>query len=803
VAKTRVKGVKAKATRPPFVRFLKRAFVVLFLLVAVGVIFGMSFLMSNVKAVESLVDNMGDKIQQYNSKPSKIMSADGKVLYEIRPIYRENVSLNQIPKAMQQAIVAAEDKRYYDHDGVDYWGLARASVNMVKDRSPSGGGSTIPMQLAKRLFSASEVTMKRKIQDISIAIQMSKKFSKDEILEMYLNQVFYGEQAYGIAAAAEMYFDKPVEKLSIAECAMLARCVRQPSTENPVKNYAKADENKKIVLKLMFDEGMITEDQYEKAVKERPVVVKQEGAKGGRIRAAPYFTASVLRQLKEREIDLSQGGYLVNTTIDLNLQNTAEEAVKRVIRWNRGKGVNAGAFIACDSEGRVIVDVGGLNYRQNKYSRTTQSQMQPGSSFKAFIYAEALKEGVIGEYSNISNAKLKLPGKSAREPYVPRNSHGGYGGSPSLWSAFTQSINVPAVRTYQSLGFKHGAQVITDDFGFSSKLEPYAPLALGASVVRPIEMAEAYSVFMLDGKRVKPYSIKEVIAPDGQTIYQGGVSFTTTRIGPEVCRIMDKLFRGVVTSGTGKAAGVVDEAKGKTGTTNGGKAVWFCGYAKGIVGIAWAGSEYYDRRRNQWLDRPMPESFGGDVAAPIWAQVMQVAITKYGSDVKPDFGVQAADETERRRERRSRRDDEQENQTDEDRVQPIRDNEPDEEPDRGKKPNNNDTVPPLRDEDVATDPASNPDATNPGSGERDKPDSGKPLEKPKDKPKDKPRDKPKPSNDDDDVSVDVCADSGLLANSYCPETITRKYSKSRRPRSRCKLHKAPDEGSGGGQHQHR
>ncbi len=743
---------------------------------------GFAYLRSSMESVRPLVENMGQKIQTFNSKPSQIYSADGKLLYEVTPIYRESISLSEVPEMVQNAFLAAEDKRFRDHNGVDPMGIGRAMFKFAKAGEAQGGGSTITMQLAKMLFSASEKSMQRKIQDISIALEMEKEYTKDYILETYLNQAFYGEQAYGLAAASELYFDKKPKDLTLAEAAMLARCVRLPSTQNPVKNYQKADQNKIVVLNTMLEEKWITESEYNKAKETQPKIVKRKGMGNGKILRAPYFTAMVLQDLKKRSIDISGGGYIVTTTLDTEVQNDAEAAVEQQIRWNRGRGVNAGAFLAIDSEGRIIADVGGSDYKRNMYSRTSQSQMQPGSSFKTFVYAEALKEGILSEYDSVSNEKIKLPGKSPKEPYIPKNSHGGWGGSYPLRTAFAVSLNVPAVRTFWNMGVKHATELIQEDFGFTTKLQPYAPLALGATDVRMTEMAEAYSVIMLDGKRVEPYRIKEVQGPDGSVVLTGAPSYVTTRIGPDVCNAMDRLLRAVVTDGTGHKAESLPEARGKTGTTNGGKSVWFTGYAKGIVGISWAGNEYYDKKRDRWLLREMPESFGGDVCAPMWATAMRSVIAKYGSDVKPDFLPREAEETNSERRARRRREREQEQEQNRDEVVPIRDDEPSNDEPAPEKPKRGDTEP----------------TENPPTQNNDEPPvrDDEPEKAPVEKPKPEKKSPKKPETREEDVEVEVCADSGQMAGSYCPETVVRKFSKGKRPRGRCRVHKAPSEGGG-------
>lgn len=761
-------------------KFIKRSFIVGGIAGCIGIITGGIYFGNSLKAAEPLVDGMGARIKEYNSKPSKIYSANGKLLYEVKPIYRDTIELSTLPTHVKQAILAAEDKRFYDHPGVDFLGLSRAVRNVVSRGEVNGGGSTITMQLAKKLFSASEMSIQRKVQDIAIAIEIEKRYTKDQILEIYINQIYYGEQAYGLNAAAEIYFNKQASELDLAEAAMIARCIRLPSSQNPVKNYQKADENKLVVLNSMKEEGWITDSEYQKAKAEKPKVRGLSKQKFSRTYMAPYYVAAVKRELERQNINISEGGYNITTTLDTDLQDEAERSVRNHVRGNRGLGVNVGAFLCIDSEGRVLADVGGMNFAKNQYSYTTQSKLQPGSSFKSFVYAEALKDGIIGEYSEISNEQIREPLGGGRY-YTPKN-HGGYGGTVDLFTAFVKSINVPAVHTFKNMGKQKAATSIKEDFGFMSDIKALSSTALGASEVRPIEMAEAYSVFMLDGKRVQPYYIKEIINPSGEVIYTGRMDFVTTRIGPDVCRIMDKLMRGVVTSGTGRRAGECPDAHGKTGTTNGGKSVWFCGYAKGIVGISWCGSEYYDKKRQRWLLREMPESYGGDVAAPMWADAMNAAVQKYGNDVKPDFSVRP-ERNEPRRAKKAEDDANNEPPLEEDGNNAPTD------PVDPSAPANTDGQPPVDN--------GNGNTTDPLRDQGQDPTLAQPPVKQPEKPeKPKTEVKPKRHEENEMVEVEVCADSGLLATRYCPETINRTVAKNKRPKSRCKIHKAPDEGGG-------
>jgi penicillin-binding protein 1A len=763
-------------------KFLKRSLVAGVAIFCVSIIAGIAFMFQSVKAVEPMVDNIAEHLKDYNSKPSIIYSADHVKLYELYPIYSEPVNVSSLPKHVIRAVLAAEDKRFYEHPGVDIWGMLRVGRNVFTKSDRTGGGSTITMQLAKKLFSASEKSVQRKVQDISIAIQLEKRYTKDQILELYLNQIYYGEQAYGLNAAAEIYFGKKAEDLDLAEAAMIARCIRTPSLQNPVKNYQLANTNKIFVLSTMRDEGWITEQEFEKAKDEKPKVKGIANQKLSRTSGAYYFVAAVKRDLEKMGINISEGGYSITTTLDSELQRNSEAAVDREIRYDGGSGPNVGAFICMDSQGRILADVGGRNYAKNQLSYTTQSKLQPGSSFKSFIYSEALKNNIIGEGSEISNEQYKWG--SGKSTYRPKN-HGSYGGTVSLEEAFAKSINMPAVWTFAALGFRSGVDHITEDFGFKSEIKAFPSTALGASEVKMFEMLEAYSVFMLDGKRVRPYRIKEITGPDGELVYQGKMDYVTTRIGPEVCQVMDRLMERVVTSGTGYNARGCPGARGKTGTTNDGKSGWFCGYAKGIVGIAWAGREEYNKKRNKWYLQPLSE-YGNDVAAPFWASAMSLATRKYGSDVRPDFNVKPEDEEPRRRRRQK-----EEDTTNADNIPVQVDNQTAPESD-GENP----AMAPTTD---GQDPQKNGDGTadplkDPAS------DTGVKHETTATEPK-KPRDdkvkKPEKPVESDMVEAEVCADSGLLSTRYCPETINKRMSKGKRPKRRCTVHKAPDESGGG------
>jgi penicillin-binding protein 1A len=493
---------------------------------------------------------------------------------------------------------------------------------------------------------------------------------------------------------------------------------------------------------------------------------------------------------------VENGGYEVRTTINMALQNKAENAARTTIRWNRGRGVNAAAFVCLDQEGRVLVDVGGLDYERNQYSRSRQSKLQPGSSFKPFVYAEAIRKGVISEYSYVSNEKLVVRGAgSGGKAWIPRNSHGGYGGEIPLQTAVAQSVNIPAVRTFMSLGMQDGTQRIVNDFGFKSKINAVPALALGACDVTMMEMAGAYSVFMLNGVRVEPYSISQVVDANGDEVYKHEVNMIRTNLGAGPVQSMDRLLRSVVTGGTGKRAAGVKEARGKTGTTNQGKSVWFCGYAQGLVGVAWCGNEYYDKKRNRYLLRAMPESFGGDIAAPLWSIAMQSATSLMGSRVKTSDSLDGAhnlgdmnsgvsdygDEDKPRRTKRKTRRESDDTPAPEVNERVIRDEDSGESESAPRR--NRDEDPPEK----VTPPED--DLRDDDNGQKGRAKEPEKPEKPKTE-----RKKPRTERNESEISVEVCADTGDRARRFCPETITRKFPRSRAPRGSCSAHRGDSDG---------
>lgn len=557
--------------------------------------------------------------------PSEILSANGEVLYEESDKFQEPVTLNQVPKVVQEAIISAEDRRFYQHSGVDIWALMRAVFVTAKNRRFSQGASTLAMQLAKRLTSKGQKTLSRKLNDMALAYEMENEWSKHHVLQLYLNEVYFGEGAYGIKAAAQTYFNKELDQLTLAEAAMLARCVRRPSDENPFVNLSKSIANRNVVLQIMKEDNLISESQYQKAVSAKVHLGKRHVIGSARILAAPYFVVQVLQNLKQNHpsIDLKDGGYQIYTTLNTKVQDATENAVLNVVQNYSDQGVNQGAFVLFNRQGGIIAEVGGTNYEKNQFNIVTMGSLQPGSSFKPIVYATAIANNILSADSYVSNDRFVYVDPKTHKVWSPRNDNGEYGGQVSVREAVADSINVPAVRTLTEVGIPKVIRYAHKIFGIKSHLPPFPTLALGACTVSPLEMGEAYSVFFLRGDRFKPYTIDHINDADGLVVYSHGSSISQNVLDSRVCDQMDSLLQGVVADGTGTYAQAVPHARGKTGTTNDNKDAWFCGYDRNFLGIGWTGNETYSKRFHRYIREPMSRSvFGGTVTIRIWVDSM-------------------------------------------------------------------------------------------------------------------------------------------------------------------------------------
>jgi penicillin-binding protein 1A len=754
----RSNGPKRRSKSPAWWRWTKRALVAL-TLVAIALFLGFSAIFyPHLRWAEEEVKSLDTLAQQMITEPTLIYSSDGKVLYRAQAEYRKPVKFSEIPEVVKEATIAAEDERFYAHRGVDYIGLARALLTNVTERRVSQGASTITMQLAKRLYTGTDQSLDRKLRDMALAIRIEQRKTKDEILKLYLNQVYYGAGAYGVSAAASVYFGKNLKDLTLAEAATLARIVQRPTENNPFRNPEAAIKKRNIVLALMLKNGMITESEYQEAVKEKMNLRQRQFASGERILASPYYTQYILDTIKRThpELDITRGGFRIETTLDSRLQKAAEQAVRNVVRRYRRQGVTTGAFVLMNSRGEILAMVGGGDYERNQYNVIAQGKRQPGSAMKPFIYAAALSSGAMSQYDSISNAPyyIDTPEGTKRWP-----KGGGKGGSVSIRTALAASINVPAVRVMEKVGPERAVQYCQTVFGFKSKLDPVLALVLGSSAVSPLELAQGYSVFMLQGDRAKPFGIKRIVTKEGEVIDDFGPDIEESVLDPEVSEFMDDCLRAVVTGGTARKARSIENARGKTGTANDNRDAWFCGYTNTMLGIAWVASESFENGKPVY--RAMSRSvMGGYVSVEIWTETMREAMRLYKDAPLPkkqrSTPLPTIDVTEP--------------------AEPIEDEAPGS-PDEApiEDPGTGTTTPP-------DDPPGGNSTGEETSGTGNEAATPAPIPPPR--PSNSP---PGPGNQENLATVEICADSGRRATPYCPETVTRQVPRNRVP-GRCNLH---------------
>jgi len=564
------------------------------------------------------------KIQDIEAPEATIIySSDGVILGRIFREDRTNVPLKDIPQHLRDATIATEDARFYHHSGVDIRGIARALWENLRGREFKQGGSTITQQLARNVYLTQRKTVERKLQEAVLAILMERHFTKDKILELYLNRVYYGSGAFGVQAASKVYFGKDVRDLDLSECAMLAGMPQRPSSYSPHEDIQAAIDRRNMVLKLMYEQGKITREEWEKARNEKLTIVPLR--KGRSTYKAPHFVDYVTRQLKQRYGDdvVFSGGLRVYTTLNYEMQKIAEKALREgVKKYERARRVTEGCFVALEpATGYVRAMVGSVNPNSH-YNRCTQGYgRQPGSAFKVFVYVAAFEKLGWTPEHRVPNYRREFVSGGSK-PWIPRNYDGKYGGRPTIKQAIARSINIPAINTAEAVGVKTVIEYARA-MGITAELEPYLSLAIGGiKGVRPIEMASAYGTFANDGIYVETCSIVRVTNARGEII-EDYLPEGRRVIKQRTNAYIDECLRAVVTEpyGTGKNARAVPEARGKTGTTNDDRDAWFIGYVPGkLVAACWVGND-------DWT--PMRRAYGGLVCAPVWREFMLKAIPIY------------------------------------------------------------------------------------------------------------------------------------------------------------------------------
>ncbi|MNK65883.1 Penicillin-binding protein 2D [compost metagenome] len=551
---------------------------------------------------------------------SKIYDAKGQLVANLHG--EENrvvVPLGEIPKHLQQAIIAVEDDRFYQHHGISPRGMMRALLTDIAEGGSVQGGSTLTQQLAKNLFLDRSKNVTRKLAEAWLAIQIEQRYSKDQILELYLNQVYWGHNTYGIEAAGLNYFGKHTRDLSLAESAMLAYLLRGPERYSPYRNMDLAKRGQAVALQRMVTAGFITDRQAE-AAKAQPITLTGITSYAYR---APYFSSYLIQQLINRygEDTVMKGGLRIHSTLDLDLQLEAERLLKESIEKN-GKRLNfsQGAIVVLEPKtGFIRAMVGGVDYKTSKFNRVVQAYRQPGSSFKPFVYLAAFNSGLWPWTSMVDDPVSFDAG--AGQVWSPKNYDGKHSGAMQLRKALERSNNVIAVKLAQRVGLENVIET-AHTVGLQSELRPNLSLALGTSEVTPLELASAYGVFAAEGWRTEPLAYSKVEDRSGTLLEQRNPKLRQV-YEPNPVRILNDVLQGVVKWGTGAAANIGRPAAGKTGTTSDHRDAWFVGYTPDLVAVVWVGNDDNSQMRGG--------TTGGGICAPIWNKVMRVAL----KDTKP------------------------------------------------------------------------------------------------------------------------------------------------------------------------
>jgi penicillin-binding protein 1A len=550
-----------------------------------------------------------------------IYDINGELIARIHgDVNREVVPLDRMSPHLKRSVLAIEDAYFYTHKGVDPSGVARAIVVNFKSGATVEGGSTLTQQLVKNLFLSSEKTISRKVAEAVLSMRVEQVFSKEEILEMYLNQVFWGRNTNGVEAASQNYFNKSAADLSLAESAMMAGIIQAPSAFNPFDNYKTAKRRQGLVLSRLSALGWYSAEEIEAARKE-PIrlAYKEKSYEASRV---PYVTQAVSAELEEKfgKDAVLKGGLRVQTTIDLKLQRIAEEVTEEALirLQDYGTGADQVALVAIEpSTSYVKALVGGVGpYSENQYNRAVQARRQPGSSFKPFVYYSAFASGLYGPDSTIDDSPISYP--DGYEYYSPQNYDNTFSGPISVRQAVVSSRNVPAVKIGQAVGLD---RVIEDmrKMGITSPVEPVISLPLGAADLTPMEMAAAYATFASGGYKSKTTMIARVTDSKGNVILDNSPKPELV-LDPYAVASLTSVLRSVVSGGTGTQANLYDgrPVAGKTGTTSDFRDAWFVGYVPQLATAVWIGRDDYT---------PMSHGVtGGQYVAPIWRSFMERAL---------------------------------------------------------------------------------------------------------------------------------------------------------------------------------
>ena len=576
------------------------------------------------------------QLESYKPKSAtRLYADDGTLFAELFVEKRVPIPITDMPYNLKYAFIAIEDVRFYSHFGIDVRGIGRAAFKNIVKGGISEGASTITQQLARNLYLSQQKTYKRKIEEAVLAIQIERSYSKDEILNMYLNLIYLGEGAHGVEAAAYTYFHKKAKELTLEECATLAALTKSPSRLSPFKAPAKALERRNVVLQKMYEGGFIPKASYVKAAKVpmnlAPFRIYEK--KTG------YFIEYVKQTLEEvvtEPLQIYTTGLNVKTTVNLRMTNYAYEAIQKGIEAYKKRNPKATdtpevALIAIEVKtGEVKVLVGGKDFLNSPYNRAVQAKRQPGSSFKPIIYLAALEKGMKPD-TMLLDAPVSFTNPYTHQVWSPHNYKNEYMGSVTMRRALEASLNTATVRLLERTGVDNVID-LAKRLHIEANFQPNLSLALGTTEIAPLDLANAYAVFARGGIYMPPLAVKKVATTEGEEKYSEETHGEMV-VSPEIALALVDIMKGVVKRGTARsAAGMPYQLAGKTGTTDEFRDAWFIGFSPNLLCAVWVG---FDKRT--YLGN---KESGGVAALPIWMDFMSKALPTYPNE---DFSFQTGE----------------------------------------------------------------------------------------------------------------------------------------------------------------
>ena len=582
------------------------------------------------------IDTDVQKVVNYTPNTStEILDRNGKrIAYIFKKRHRLYATYNEIPFYIIEGIVAMEDTKFFEHNGINPDAIVRAIIKDIKARSFVEGGSTITQQLIKNIYLSNKKKLSRKIKEAILAIKIENELSKEEILERYLNEIPYGNNYLGVKTAAEGYFRKPLQSLTLKESAMLVAIPNAPSYYNPLKHYDRVIKRANLILKRLKKLGWITQNEYEQAIKERPKVYKTSLTQN----VAPYIVDEVVRRFRKKFKDLKSGGYKIYTTIDLEKQKIARDAIKygfnntlKTLKEDKNKTDLNGALVAVENKtGDILALVGGVDYKRSAFNRATMTKRQPGSAFKPFIYQTALDLGYnpATKLTDLSRTfKYKKNGKIVT--WTPKNYERDFKGFIPLREALVHSRNLATVNLVYDIGLQKIRKRLArlDVENIPNDLS----ISLGNLAISPLKMAQMYTIFSNGGHMIEPRLVSKIVSKYNSVLYETQPKEILDFTKPQQAYLMTTILKDVIQKGTGKRAKVEGlELAGKTGTTNNYIDAWFCGYSPSITTIVWYGRDRY---------KPIAKgATGGKVAAPAFANFYK-NLLKIEPNIKRYFDI--------------------------------------------------------------------------------------------------------------------------------------------------------------------